>query len=76
MMARVAALVSPRVTLEAVDIASQLHETIVKKNKDNRNLYNIDCSFIEYLSGRTYGSVTPEFGSRNFIPDTDLQHSI
>jgi hypothetical protein len=33
MMARVAALVSPRVTLEAVDIASQLHETIVKKTK-------------------------------------------
>jgi hypothetical protein len=41
MMARVAALVSPRVTLEAVDIASQLHETILKKTKDYRNLYNM-----------------------------------
>jgi hypothetical protein len=36
MMARVAALVSPRVTLEAVDIASQLHETILKKTKDKK----------------------------------------
>jgi hypothetical protein len=49
MMARVAALVSPRVTLEAVDIASQLHETIEKKTKDNRILY---CSFIKYASAQ------------------------
>ncbi len=61
-MARVAALVSPRVTLEAVDIASQLHETILKKTKDYRNLYNM------YVRAWTYGSVTPVLPIRDVYP--------